>query len=451
MTDRHADLLNADIAALQPPSARRMLDIRDKREAGLTLRVVSKTKGRDAKRAWCWRYLDAAGKHRRLVFGHWPAMDYRQAVEAFRKAKEARSKGEDPVEVKDASRRALAGRMSVSDLIRRYETLKAPALKSGSETLRLLRRHVEPAIGKVAVADVTGDHIRRLIAAERERLARDDKVLRETGRKPRTFVLVNRIFAACGSIFTFALDENLIPLSPMPRMRRGSGMLPAENAKSRTFADEEIATFWNRIDETGMDARTRAALRLVLLTGMRPGEILGLRRRDVDLSATFVDRRGGAERVRGNGLIVLRDTKNRRERITPLSEPARILMAAALRDANSDRDAFIFAVRSGAGEAKPMDGTTLSRAMMRRRASFGFDKAPTNAQFTPHRLRAAAAFLIERLGFGSSIARDVLGHVDGSVLRQHYSGYDGLPARLDALEALASEVERIARQAQVQL
>jgi hypothetical protein len=47
------------------------------------------------------------------------------------------------------------------------------------------------------------------------------------------------------------------------------------------------------------------------------------------------------------------------------------------------------------------------------------------------------------------VARDVLGHVDGSVLRQHYSGYDGLPARLDALEALASEVERIAGQAQV--
>jgi integrase len=450
MTDRHVDLLNADIAALQPPSARRMLDIRDKREPGLTLRVVSKTKGREAKRAWCWRYLDGEGTHRRLVFGHWPAMNYKQAVEAFRKAKEARARGEDPVEAKDASRRALAGRMSVSDLVRRYETVKAPALKSGSETLRLLRRHVEPAMGKVAVADVTGEHIRRLIAAERERLARDDRALREAGRKPRTFVLVNRIFAACGSIFTFALDENLIALSPMPRMRRGSGMLPAENAKSRAFADEEIAAFWNRIDETGMDVRTRATLKLVLLTGMRPGEILSLRRRDVDLFATFVDRRGGAERVRGQGLIVLRFTKNGRERVTPLSEPARALIAAALNDTSPDRDAFVFPARTEAVEPKPMDGTTLSRAMMRRRSSFGFDKAPPNAQFTPHRLRAAAAFLIERLGFGSSVARDVLGHVDGSVLRQHYSGYDGLPARLDALEALAGEVEKIAGRAQAQ-
>jgi hypothetical protein len=59
--------------------------------------------------------------------------------------------------LKDASRRALAGRKSVSDLIMRYETIRAPALKSGGETMRLLRRHVEPAIGRVAIADVTGD------------------------------------------------------------------------------------------------------------------------------------------------------------------------------------------------------------------------------------------------------------------------------------------------------
>src|SRR6516164_6739222 len=113
---------------------------------------------------------------------HWPAMDYRQAVEAFRKAKEARAKGEDPVEAKDASRRALAGRMTVSGLVERYEAVRAPDLKTGRETMRLLRRHVEPAIGKLAIADVTGDHIRSLIYAERKRLARDDKALREAGR-----------------------------------------------------------------------------------------------------------------------------------------------------------------------------------------------------------------------------------------------------------------------------
>ena len=83
-----------------------------------------------------------------------------------------------------------------------------------------------------------------------------------------------------------------------------------------------------------------------------------------------------------------------------------------------------------------METPALARAMSRRRDVFG-------EEMTPHRLRAMAAFLVEKLGFGSAVARDVLGHIDGSVLRRNYSGFDGLPARLDALEAVAIEVERL--------
>jgi integrase len=87
------------------------------------------------------------------------------------------------------------------------------------------------------------------------------------------------------------------------------------------------------------------------------------------------------------------------------------------------------------GTVKPMEPQALARAMSRRRDVFGED-------MTPHRLRAMAAFLVEKLGFGSAVARDVLGHIDGSVLRRNYSGFDGLPARLDALEAIAIEIGR---------
>ena len=185
-----------------------------------------------------------------------------------------------------------------------------------------------------------------------------------------------------------------------------------------------------------MDARTRTALKLVALTAMRPGEVLALRRRDVDLSATFVDRRGGGERVRGNGLLTLRDTKNGLTRVVPLSPRGRALAAEALRSAGADRDAFLFPADTADGTAKPMEPQALARAMSRRRDVFG-------EEMTPHRLRAMAAFLVEKLGFGSAVARDVLGHIDGSVLRRNYSGFDGLPARLDALEAVAIEIERL--------
>jgi integrase len=434
LADRHIDLSAADIGTLQPPSSRRMLDLRDKRERGLTLRLASKRQG--AIRSWCWRYRDPEGRQRRIVLGHWPLIGYEEAVRRFREARRARSAGQDPIEVRSVAQRALDGRMSVSGLIDRYEAVRSPALKSGIETVRLLRKHVAPPIGAIAVADVTGDHIRRLLTAERERMARDDATLRKRGLKPRTFTLLSRIYAACGSLFSFAVAEEAIAATPLPKLRRGGSLLPAENAKARVFSDEEIAGFWSRIDQTGMDIRTRTALKLVALTAMRPGEVLGLRRRDVDLSATFVDRRGGTDRVRGNGLVTLRDTKNGLTRFIPLSPGGRALAAEALLGVNVGRDAFLFPARTGGGKAKPMETPALARAMSRRRDLFG-------EEMTPHRLRAMAAFLVEKLGFGSAVARDVLGHIDGSVLRRNYSGFDGLPARLDALEAVAIEIERL--------
>ena len=332
MADRHIDLSAADIGTLQPPSSRRMIDLRDKRERGLALRLASKRQG--ATRSWCWRYRDSGGRQRRIVLGHWPLVGYEEAVRRLREARRALSGGHDPIEAQNAAHRALDGRMRVSDLINRYGAVRSPALKSGGETMRLLRKHVAPAIGGVAVADVTGDHIRRLLAAERERLARDDAGLRKKGLKPRTFTLLSRIYAACGSLFSFAVGEEAIPATPLPRLKKGGSMLPAENAKGRAFSDEEITGFWSRIDETAMDARTRTALKLVALTAMRPGEVLGLRRRDIDLSATFVDRRGGAERVRGNGLVTVRD-KNDLTRVIPLSLGGRALAAEALHSAGA--------------------------------------------------------------------------------------------------------------------
>jgi integrase len=444
MTDRHLDLRSADISNLNPPSTRRMLDVRDKREPGLVLRLTSKSKG-GARRSWTWRYRDGGGKHRRIVFGHWPAMTYAEAVRSLHQARETQSAGEDPIDAKRSAARALSGRLSVATLVERYALVRAPSLKSGAAVVRTLQKNVAPAIGPLAVADVTGDHIRRLLTSERERMARQAAALQKSrqeagGRppQPRTFITLNRIYAACGSLFTFAINESIITASPVPKLKKGGGILPSENPKGRVFTDAEIGAFWNKLDKTGMDARTRNALKLVLLTGMRPGEILDLRLRDVDLGATFVDRRGGIERTRGYGLVTLTDTKNAKPRIVPLSPQAGAIMADALRSAGAASDAYIFAADTESETPKPMEPQTLARAMFRRDDVFG--------GITPHRLRAMCAFLIERLGFGSAAARDVLGHVDGSVLRKAYSGFDGLPLRADAVEALALEVERIAGQ-----
>ena len=176
MADRHIDLRSADIGNLHPPSSRRMIDLPDKRERGLVLRLC-RNAGSDT------RLVVALSGHRRPS-----APDHSRSLardqlrgggQAVAGSPPSQSAGKDPIEAHSAVHRALDGRMRVADLIERYEAVRSPALKSGGETMRLLKKHVAPAIGGVAVADVTGDHIRRLLAAERERLARDDAGLRK--------------------------------------------------------------------------------------------------------------------------------------------------------------------------------------------------------------------------------------------------------------------------------
>jgi integrase len=453
MVDRRIDLLSVDIGSLNPPASGRMVDFRDKREPGLALRAVSKAKG-DTKRAWTWRYRDGGRKQRRLVFGHWPQMDYDAAVQALREARRSLMEGMDPIEAQIDAKRGLAGRSSVSNLIARYAAVRAPALKAGDEVVRLLRKHVEPVLGALAASDVTDDHVHAVLTKERERLAKADVEIQKAdadrrreaqraGRaaprplKRRTYILLNRIAAAMGSLFTFALGEKIIKASPMPKLEKGRGPLPAEKGKARDFTDTEVRCVSTGIDSTRMDGRTKNALRLILFTGMRPGEVLDLKRRDVDLDATFVDRRGGVPRRRGCGLVTLPDTKNGLPRVIPLSPQARAILVDALGAAGWNAEDFIFPAETGPDSTpKPMEPQTLARAMARRSDVFGIET-------TPHRLRAMAANLVERLGFGSAIARDVLGHVDGSVNRRSYSSFDDLPSRFDALEAVAAEIGRL--------
>ena len=118
--------------------------------------------------------------------------------------------------------------------------------------------------------------------------------------------MLSRIYAACGALFSFAVAEEAIAITPLPRLKKGGSLLPAENAKARSFEDGEITGFWSRIDET-LDGRPDPHTR----SSSSRSPPCGLARFSAcdgatsDLSATFVDRRGGGERVRGSGLVTL--------------------------------------------------------------------------------------------------------------------------------------------------
>jgi len=104
------------------------------------------------------------------------------------------------------------------------------------------------------------------------------------------------------------------------------------------YSHDEIGRFFAECDKLIVSSHTYSAplypalFRLLYGTGMRIGEALSLRRKDVDLD---------------NGIVILRDTKNGEDRLLPVSDSLRdILGSFASAYADAEPDSFFFVKRN---------------------------------------------------------------------------------------------------------
>jgi integrase len=125
----------------------------------------------------------------------------------------------------------------------------------------LVRRYVIPKFGKLKLQDIAR---RGVVALTRE--------LTEQG-KP---ALANQVRAAISAIFNWAIREEIAniaanPCQGVPRNKPQS--------RERVLSEAELPRFWQAFDELGAPG---AALKLILLSGQRPGEVRHLRGSDVE-------------------------------------------------------------------------------------------------------------------------------------------------------------------------
>ncbi len=84
-------------------------------------------------------------------------------------------------------------------------------------------------------------------------------------------IAANRLLSLISKIFAWALDEEIIQASPAVRLKR-----PAEEQeRERSLTDEEIRKLWPAF--TALGYPFGHALKFLLVTGQRRGEVAGMK------------------------------------------------------------------------------------------------------------------------------------------------------------------------------
>ncbi len=385
-------LSDLQIRKLVPKTSR--FEIPDKN--GLCIRVMP-----TGKKTWVYRYM-IEGTARRMTLGTYPAMPLAEAREVHAKAMLEVERGIDPAAQKKEAKAARKAAPTVTDLLEEFWDMELQHKKSGKDQKRLLSKDVLPAWGDRKAASIT----------------RRDAVLLVDTIRERAPITANRVQGAMVRMFNFAAERGILEHSPLTGMKK-----KPEQARKRVLADEEILLLWDALalDNMKMDIYrlTKLALKMILLTGQRPGEVCGMAWEEIDKDGFWnipADRRKGGEAQRlpliGMAMEIVEQTR-----------------------IYSGDSRFVF--RSSHKEDGPITSHALSKAILRHWAEIGIKE-----KFTPHDLRRTVRTRLAELGVDDVVAERVLGHkLQGILGVYNRHNYDA--EKRQALELWARKLRRI--------
>ncbi len=248
------------------------------------------------------------------------------------------------------------------------------------------QKHLIPGLGRHTLDKLTALHVQGFV---RGKLA--------DGLAPRTVgSLLGTLHTALEQAVRWNLvARNVASLVDAPRVER---------REVRTLTPDEARAFL----KAAADDRLESLYWLALTTGMRRGEILGLRWQDVDLAEAILTIRVQLQRIGGKAQLVEPKTTTSRRTITipPVTvaalhrQRARQNMERLLAGSRWQHHDLVFASTIGT----PMDAVTFARK---------FDLALARAELPHirvHDLRHTAATFMLAQGIAPRIAMDALGH-----------------------------------------
>jgi integrase len=307
------------------------------------------------------------GKLQRLTIGSYPRLSLAEARDQAERLLKDAAAGISPKDRETEQRhQAQAQRLnSFGAVAAAFMEDHAKGLRSRDELQRMLDRDLLPLWRGRAIASITRSEVKALLRAK-------------ASTAP---IAANRTASLLSKLFDWAMDEaEVIEASPAVRLKREK-----EQARERSLTADEIAALWATWTKIGYPFGH--ALKLLLVTGQRRGEVGGLRWCDIIDGNTW--KLAGADTKTGKGHAV------------PLSSLALEVIGACPRIGER-----VFVARKGSG---PINGWEDAK---RRSESF---LANPIKPWRIHDLRRSCATHMRSIGVDRLTVSKILGHAESGV------------------------------------
>lgn len=224
----------------------------------------------------------------------------------------------------------------------------------------------------------------------------------------------------CSAVFRYAVATLRADADPVAALKGALSKPKVQHRKPLSRSD--IPRFLRTLDETNAFRTTTIALKLLLLTFVRPGELRGAEWVEFDLKRS--EWRIPAERM-----------KMHEEHIVPLSTQALDLLRELHTLTGGQRWLFPNYRRP----AICMTNTTLNRALER----MSFNGKDTIG-FSAHGFRATASTMLNEMGFRSDLIERQLAHAERDTSRKSYNRAQYLGERHQMMQTWADYLDALA-------
>lgn len=352
------------------------------------------------------------GKEKRLSLGVYPDVSLKDARERRDQARKQLAEGADPSETRKAEKAATKAAA--------LNTFKAVALAwmdhadtkwtdgTRAALLASLENHVFPLIGAKPVSAVRPADVRQLVQAVEATGARET---------------AGRVFQRVRAIFRYAVAHELVDADPTYPLKPSEILRPQVVKHRAALSERELPAFRKCLADYDGDPATCAALELLVLTAVRPGELRGARWDEIDADRALW--RIPAERM-----------KMKTEHTVPLSRQS-LAVLERMRPL-SGAGALVFPSPFYPG--KSLSEGTLNSALAR----MGY-----KGMATAHGFRTLFSTCANEAGWNADVIEKQLAHEERDEVRGAYNRASWLADRVKLMQWWADHLDAVAVGAKV--